>query len=108
MSSTKNIFDIIAISEARIIKANIISFLNNLNLNNYSFEFTETSASGTFLYIANHLSYKCWNWNWNLLLLNLPTSKQHWKKIAEIPQKHDFLTWSIQNFERKVRQFPRK
>ena len=32
-----------------------------LNLNNYSFEFTpiETSASGTLLYIANHLSYKC-------------------------------------------------
>ena len=25
--------------------------------------------------------------------------KQHWKKIAEIPQKQDFLTWSIQNFD---------
>ena len=34
-----------------------------MNLNNYSFEFTptETSASGTLLYIANHLSYKCRN-----------------------------------------------
>ena len=34
-----------------------------MNLNNYSFEFTptETSAGGTFLYIANHLSYKCHN-----------------------------------------------
>ena len=32
----------------------------NLNLNNYSFEFTptETSAGGTLLYIANYLSYK--------------------------------------------------
>ena len=32
-----------------------------MNLNNYSFEFTatETSADGTVLYIANHLSYKC-------------------------------------------------
>ena len=38
-------------------------FINNLNLNNYSFEFTptETSAGGTLLYIANHLSYKCHN-----------------------------------------------
>ena len=34
-----------------------------MNLNNYSFEFTptETSAGGTLLYIANHLSYKCCN-----------------------------------------------
>ena len=34
--------------------------LNNLNLNNYSFEFTptETSAGGTLLYTDNHLSYK--------------------------------------------------
>ena len=30
--------------------------------------------------------------------------KQHWKKMAEIPQKRDFLTWSIQNFVRKVKQ----
>ena len=34
--------------------------------------------------------------------------KQHWKKMAEIPQKRDFLTWSIQNFVRKVKQFVRK
>ena len=58
---TKNLFDIIAISETRITKQ--VSLLNNLNLNNYSFEFTpaETSAGGTLLYIANHLSYKCRN-----------------------------------------------
>ena len=37
-----------------------VSLLNNLNLNNYSFEFspTETSAGGTLLHIANNLSYK--------------------------------------------------
>ena len=34
--------------------------------------------------------------------------KQHWKKMAEIPQECDFLTWSIQNFVRKVKQFFRK
>ena len=51
-------FDIIAISETSITKQ--ASSLNNLNLNNYSFEFNpiETSAGGTLLYIANHLSYK--------------------------------------------------
>ena len=61
MNCTKTKFDIIAISETRITKQ--VSLLNNLNLNNYSFEFTptETSAGGTLLYIANHLSYKCRN-----------------------------------------------
>ena len=40
-----------------------MSLLNNLNLNNYSFEFTptETCPGGTLRYIANHLSYKCRN-----------------------------------------------
>ena len=33
--------------------------------------------------------------------------KQHWKKRVEIPKEHDFLTWSIQNFVRKVEQFVR-
>ena len=47
-------FDIIAIIETRITKQ--VSLLNNLNLNNYSFEFTptETSAGDTLLYIGNH------------------------------------------------------
>ena len=59
LSCTEQIFEIIAITETRITKN--VSLLNNLNLNNYSFEFTptETSACGTLLYIANHLSYKC-------------------------------------------------
>ena len=37
-----------------------VFLLNNLNLNNYSFEFTlsETSAGDTLLYIANHPLYK--------------------------------------------------
>ena len=58
---------IIAIGETRITKQ--ISLLNNLNLNNYSFEFTptETSAGGTLLHKANHLSYKCRN-DLNILL----------------------------------------
>ena len=61
LSSTKNVFDIIAVSETRITKQ--VSLLNNLNLNHYFFEFTptETSAGVTLLYIANHLSYKCRN-----------------------------------------------
>ena len=54
---TQKNFDMITISKTRITK-NITS-LNNLNLNNYSFEFTptQTSAGGTLLYIADHLSY---------------------------------------------------
>ena len=28
--------------------------------------------------------------------------------MAEIPQEHDFLTWVIQTFVRKVKQFVRK
>ena len=61
LSCTRKTFDIIAISETRITKN--ISLLNNLNLNNYSFEFTltEISAGGTLLYTATHLSYKCCN-----------------------------------------------
>ena len=87
-------FDIIAVSETRITKN--ISLLNNLNLNNYSFEFTptETCAGGTLLYIANHLSYKCRNdlniykkMNWNLLLLKLLTRENQillWESFTDI------------------------
>ena len=51
-------FDTIAMSETRITKQ--VSLSNNLNLNDYSFEFTsiQTSAGGTLFYIANHLSHK--------------------------------------------------
>ena len=82
LSCTKAKFDIIALSETRITKQ--VSLSNNLNLDNYSFEFTpiEASAGGTLLYIANHLSYKCHNdlnihkkMNWNLLLLKLSIQK---------------------------------
>ena len=53
--------DTIAISKTRITKQ--VSLLNNLNFNSYFFEFTptKTSASGTLLDIANHLSYECSN-----------------------------------------------
>ena len=49
--------------------------------------------------------------NWKIgKLINTCVSliKQHWKKMTEIPQKYDFLNWSIQNFVRKVKQFVRK
>ena len=61
LSCTPKNFVIIAISETRVTKK--LSFFDNLNLNHYSFEFTptETSAGGTLLYIAKHLSYKCRN-----------------------------------------------
>ena len=43
------------ITETRITKK--LSLLNNLNPNNYSYEFTptKTAAGGTLFYIANHL-----------------------------------------------------
>ena len=31
--------------------------------------------------------------------------KEHWKKMAEIPQERDFLIWSINNFVIKVKLF---
>ena len=60
-SCTKKCFGTIAVRERRITEN--VSLLNNLNVNNYSSEFTptETCAGGTRLYIANHLSYKCHN-----------------------------------------------
>ena len=86
--------DIIAISETRITRQ--ASLLNNLNLNNCSFEFTptDTSAGGTLLYIGNHLSHKCRNdlnickkMNWNLLLLKFLTRENQillWESFTDI------------------------
>ena len=34
--------------------------------------------------------------------------KQHLEKLVEIPEKRDFLTWSIKNLVRKVKQFVTK
>ena len=47
---------ITGVTETRITKQ--VSLLNNLNPNDYSYEFTptETTPCGTLLYIANHLS----------------------------------------------------
>ena len=55
LSCTKK-FNIIGVTETRITKQ--VSLLNNLNLNNYSYELTptETTAGGTLLYIVKHLS----------------------------------------------------
>ena len=58
LQSTKIQFDVIAITETRIRKNTSVT--QNIELSNYSFEHTptESSAGGTLLYIANHLSYK--------------------------------------------------
>ena len=34
--------------------------------------------------------------------------KQHWEKMAEIPQKRDYPTWSIENFVKNLKQFAKK
>ena len=58
LSYTENNFHILAITETKITKQ--VSLSNNLNLNNFFYEFTpmETSAGGTLLCIVNHISYK--------------------------------------------------
>ena len=58
LKCTNKVFDIIAVSETRITKQT--SFTTNISLKNYAIEFTptESSAGGTLLYIASHLSYK--------------------------------------------------
>ena len=51
LKCTNKVFDIVAVSETRIMKKT--SLTSNISLNNYSFEFTptESTAGGTFLYI---------------------------------------------------------
>ena len=61
LNSTSINFDVVAISEIRIVEGK--SPVNSLKLMKYSHEFfpTESSAVGTLLYIHNHLSYKPWD-----------------------------------------------
>ena len=61
LNCTENNFDTIVVTETRITRH--VSSLNNLNLNNYAYEFTptETTAGTTLLYIATHISHKCRN-----------------------------------------------
>ena len=58
LKCTNKVFDITAVTETRITKQTSLS--TNVNLRNYAIEFTptESSAGGTLLYIASHLSYK--------------------------------------------------
>ena len=58
LKCTNKVVDITAVTETRITKQ--ISLTTNINLRNYAIEFTptESSAEGTLLYIASHLSYK--------------------------------------------------
>ena len=61
LKATNKTFDVIAISESRILKDTNLSYLSkNINIYNYSIEFTptESHAGGTLLYINNKLSYK--------------------------------------------------
>ena len=55
---TNKVFDIVVVTETRITKQT--SLTTNINLRNYAIEFTptESSAGGTLLYIASHLSCK--------------------------------------------------
>ena len=61
LQSTNINFDVIFITETRIHKN--VSVTQNILLNNYFFEHNpaESSAGGTFLYIANRLLYKICN-----------------------------------------------
>ena len=58
LKSTNINYDIIAISETRLMKN--LKITKNINLKNYNFEYTptESTAGGTMLYIPNHLAYK--------------------------------------------------
>ena len=61
LDSTQICFDVIAITETRILKTKFP--VTDVNLTNYGSEYcpTESSAGGTMLYIGNHLSYKLRN-----------------------------------------------
>ena len=61
IQSTKNDFDIIAVSESRINKNKLPPI--DISIPNYTYEFctTEANADGTLIYIRNHLSYKTRN-----------------------------------------------
>ena len=58
LKTTNTNFDIIAISETRLLKNT--SIVKNINIPNFSYEFTptESTAGGTLLYIADHLAYQ--------------------------------------------------
>ena len=58
LKCTNKAFDIIVVTETSITKQT--SLTTNTNLRNYATEFipTESTAGGTLLYIASHLSYK--------------------------------------------------
>ena len=55
LKTTNMNFEVIAISETRI--TNNINKITNININNYTFEFTPTESS-TGGYVANNLAYK--------------------------------------------------
>ena len=58
LETTNTNFDIIAISETRILKNTKI--VKNINIPNFCYEFTptESTAGGTLIYIADHLAHQ--------------------------------------------------
>ena len=58
LKCTNKVFGMIAVTETRITKQTFLT--TNINLTKYAIEFppTESSAGGTFLYIASQWSYK--------------------------------------------------
>ena len=91
LSFTNNNFDNIAITEIRIAKN--VSITNNLNIKKYSIEFTptESSAGGTLLYIANHLSYKSCQ---DLNIYKKNELESTFTKITN-PKKSNFIVGTI-------------
>ena len=58
LKTTNTNFEIITISETRILKNTKI--VKNINIPNFSYEFTptESTAGGTSIYIGDHLAYQ--------------------------------------------------
>ena len=89
LNCTKNLFDIIAISETRITKQ--VFLLNNLNLNNYSIEFTpaETSAGGTLLYILPII------YHINVVMTLISMKRMNWSLLSLKKRKANIIVGVI-------------
>ena len=70
ISSTNITYDIVAMSETRIMRN--LETNKNINTKNYNMEYmsVESTAGGTMLYIANHLTHKP-RLNLNIYKINL-------------------------------------
>ena len=64
-------------------------------------------TSEKIIWILDSLKKSLINWKLSLITC-VSIIKQHWKKKADILQESHIITWSIQNFVRKVKQFVKK